>query len=267
MYVFFVLKVIMPTILFHIWGPIAIHSYGFFIVIGLIIFMALVTKDTRFKKLLLKDVFIDSIIIGTLSAIIGGRILYVASEKEAIDSTLDFFAFWQGGLSILGGVIGALLGVSLFLWYKKIPILPFFDLIAIYAPLLQALGRIGCFYAGCCYGLPCNYSWAIKYTDDDCYAPLHVAMHPTQLYSATMLFILFLVLFLYVRHKKMYAGFMVQVYLFCIALERCILDFWRADRCMHNQIFSYNQYIALGLILLSSIGFAYCNYNFLYKKH
>lgn len=252
----------MPTILFHIWGPIAIHSYGFFIAIGLIIFMGLVMQDIRFKDLCLQDFFIDSITIGTLCAVFGGRMLYVVSEKEVVDSALDFFAFWQGGLSILGGVIGALIGVSVFLRYKKIPILPFFDLIAIYAPLLQAAGRIGCFYAGCCYGLRCNYPWAVRYTDDSCYAPLHVAMHPTQLYSAAILFTLFLILFLYVRHKKMYAGFIVQLYLFCIALERFVLDFWRADRCMHNHFFSYNQYIAFGLILLSSIGFMYYSYTY-----
>lgn len=253
----------MSSILLHIWGPITIHCYGLFIAIGLLIFIALVIKDTQFKKLSLENNFFDIVTVGIICAIAGGRTWYTISEHEYIKSPVDLIAFWQGGLSILGGVIGALLGISLFLSYKKIPILPFFDLIAVYAPLLQAIGRVGCFYAGCCYGLPCQYPWGITYTDYNCYAPLHSAIHPTQLYSALLLFMLFLVLFFYVRHKKIYPSFILHVYIICIAVERCVIDFWRADRCMHNQFFSYNQYIALGLIISSGIGLTY----YTYKNH
>lgn len=254
----------MSAILLHLWGPFTIHSYGFFIAIGLIVFILLVMRDERFKKLSLGNDFFDVITVGIFAALFGGRTLYILSEQEPLHNVLDFFAFWRGGLSILGGVIGVIIGLSLFLRYKKIPILRFFDLIAIYAPLLQAISRIGCFYAGCCYGLPCFNKWAIIYTDPDCYAPLHTFIHPTQLYSAGLLAILFLILFLYVRHKKMSPGFILNIYIFCIALERFLIDFWRADRCMIGLPFSYNQYVGFGLMSITCISFVFLSYT--YKK-
>jgi phosphatidylglycerol---prolipoprotein diacylglyceryl transferase len=254
----------MSAVLLHLWGPFAIHTYGLFIAIGLIIFILLVMRDPRFKRLSLENSFFDSVTVGIFSAIFGGRLLYIFSEKEPLNSFIDFFAFWQGGLAILGGVIGAIVGLSFFLHYKKIPILPFFDLIAIYAPLLQAISRLGCFYAGCCYGVTCHNTWAVIYTDENCYAPLNIYIHPTQLYSAAILFALFLLLFFYVRHKKMYHGFIVNLYIFCIAAERFLVDFWRDHRCMVTTYFSYNQYVAVGLILVAIISFISLSY--IYKK-
>ncbi|RTL07425.1 prolipoprotein diacylglyceryl transferase [Candidatus Dependentiae bacterium] len=240
----------MSAILLHIWGPIAIHSYGFFIATGLITFIILVMKDKRLNTLYLKNAFIDCIIIGTVCAIIGGRVLYIVSEREQLHAVLDFFAFWQGGLSILGGIIGVMTGLSIFLIYKKIPILPFFDLLATYGALLQAIARIGCFYAGCCYGLPCNYFWAVKYSDAHCYAPLNSFIHPTQLYSALVLLFIFIGLFAYAHYaRNIKNGTIFCLYLLCVSTERFVIDFWRADRCMTNSLLSYNQYIALGLII------------------
>jgi phosphatidylglycerol:prolipoprotein diacylglycerol transferase len=204
----------MSAILIHLWGPFAIHTYGLFIAIGLVIFTMLVMRDLRFKKLCLEDSFFDIVAVGIIAAIFGGRLLYVFSEQESLHSLIDFFTFWQGGLAILGGVIGVIIGLSLFLYYKKIPILPFFDLISIYAPLLQAISRLGCFYAGCCYGVSCNFTWAVIYTDPNGYAPLNIYLHPTQLYSASILFLLFLWFYLYIRHKRMYSGFLVTLYIF-----------------------------------------------------
>lgn len=258
----------MNPILYHLWGPFAIHSYGLFIAIGLIIFVILVMKDQRFTALHLEDDFYAIVIAGICAAIIGGRMLYVISEHEHMHSPLDLLAFWQGGLSILGGVIGTIVGLSLFLWYKNIPILPFFDLIAIYAPLLQAVARIGCFYAGCCFGLHCSFLWAIMYTDSNCYAPLYTPIHPTQLYSALLLMIIFICLFIYSRrpHNSI-SGMYFFIYITCISAERFFIDFWRADRCMINNIFSYNQIVALFLITMTLAVYTFLNSNTKKKNH
>ena len=256
----------MSAILLHLWGPFSIHSYGFFIALGLVIFMYLVMQDGRFKRLSLEHSFFDIIMVGIIFSLVGGRVLFVISEQEELESIVDFFAFWQGGLSILGAVMGALVGVSFFLRLKKIPILPFLDLVAVYAPLLQAVSRIGCFCAGCCYGMSCSYHWAVIYTDNQCYAPLNVYIHPTQLYSAGILFALFLFLFFYLKNKKLPRGFLLASYIFCMALERFLVDFWRADRCRVVTYFSYNQYVAFFLMALAMIG-AIISFYFQKKKN
>jgi len=210
-------------------------------------------KDHRFKKLNLEPIFFDAVVVGVIAAFMGGRILYIVSERETIHSFLDFFAFWQGGLAILGGVIGTLVGLSLFLWYKKIPILPFFDLIALHAPLLQAVSRIGCFFAGCCYGKVCNFWWAVHYTDDQCLAPTDVWLHPTQLYSVALLFAIFLFMYFYVRKQKYTPGMITVLYLILISTERFLVDFWRDSRCIVTPFFSYNQIVAIGIVVGSLV--------------
>ena len=115
------------------------------------------------------------------------------------------------------------------------------DLVATYAPLLQAISRIGCFFAGCCYGQPTLHSWAISSVE--C-----VSTHPTQLYSAASLALLFLVMYA-IRRIQLAPGQQFCIYLFFMSLERFVVDFWRADQEFTSIIttFSVAQITALFL--------------------
>ncbi|MDP3889206.1 MAG: prolipoprotein diacylglyceryl transferase [bacterium] len=252
--------------LIHICGPISIYSYGIAITLGVLIFMWLVQKHPLFKKLHLQDTFVDILIVGIVTGVIGGRLFYVLSEPDVTLSLKNFISFWEGGFSILGTILALVLILPIFLKKRGVPILPVLDLFSIYVPLLQSISRVGCFLAGCCYGIPSNLSWAITYTNSNTVAPLFIAMHPTQLYSVIILLIIFLTMFLLLQKIFKKPGQLTCIYLALASAERFIVDFWRADRTFFakdivplgiTHRFSISQLIALGIFVIVCIVFIY----------
>ncbi len=246
-----------PQIL-HIYGPFSINSYGAMIALGLVLFLWLMTKDPRRKKLLSADQLSNVLMVAIGAALLGGRLLFYLSESHQIKNFLDFFALWQGGLSILGAVISILAFVPLYLKWQNIAVLPFFDLVSVYAPLLQSISRIGCFLAGCCYGIHTTLPWAITYTHTKSLAPLCMPLHPAQLYAALTLFGIFLFMKLYAQKRFTGPGQLISLYLILSSLGRLFIDFYRADRVYTaslGQWLSINQWIALAIAGVSFIGF------------
>lgn len=240
--------------LLHLYGPFFINSYGTMIAIALAIFTWLVNKDPRRAKLISSEQFYWMTILGIVSGILGGRLLYFILDANL--SLIDFFSLWHGGFAVLGSLIGVLSVAPWYLRKHNIPLLPFLDLIALYAPLLQSISRIGCFLAGCCYGKPSNVWWAVTYTNQACTAPLHIALHPSQLYSAFLLFLLFCFLYFFLQKKLHKSGLIVCSYIFFMATERFITDFFRWDQSstIHSLVSSY-QLVALGLMIFAAFFF------------
>lgn len=244
--------------LIHIYGPISICSYGVMVFIGILLFTYLVNKDSARPKIMTSEQFFDALVFGTLVALVGARILFILTNVSSIIHWYDLFAVWDGGLSILGAIVAIIAVLPFYLCYRKISVLPFFDLCATYAALLQAISRIGCFFAGCCYGIETTVPWAIVYHDIRADAPVDVSIHPTQLYSAFLLFVIFLIVRFGVRRIATAPGQLLFTFLILSGAERFIVDFWRADREFftfdHLHFLSIHQYISLGLALCSTIG-------------
>ncbi len=250
--------------LIHIYGPLSIQSFGLIIAIGLLLFTWLVYHHPLRKKLLSKDQFSSVLLIGILSGIIGGRLLFIAQEYSSMSSVFDIFRIWQGGFSILGTIAGITLALAYYLKKTKIPALPFFDLIAIYAPLFQSISRIGCFTAGCCYGMPTSLPWGITYSDQLCSAPTNIALHPTQLYSSITLFFIFIFMRFVATKKLKKPGQLITLYLALASIERFTIAFWRADRdfCQKGflKIFSVHQWLALILLVFAITTFVFVTF-------
>ncbi len=228
----------------HIWGPFSINSYGLFIAIGLGLMMTLVFYHPMRRNYLTDDQVFQGFFIGIIATLSGGRLLYILEKWRTFESFSDIFAIWQGGLSILGALIGCITALLGYFILHKIPILPVLDLGALYAPLAQAFGRIGCFMAGCCHGIVYTGWQAITYTDPNSFAPLHKPLHPTQLYSAATFLGIFILLQLISRLHTLKDGQLFTLYLFCASMERFAIDFWRADRGPIYGLFSLHQWIA-----------------------
>ena len=240
----------------HIYGPIAIYSYGLAIAIGLLAFTFLIKKSPQFSALKLEPVYSEALLVSIIGALIGGRLVFMLSHPQEIGSVFDFFAVWRGGYSVLGNVFGVLVSLPLFLWIHKIPILPTLDLAAIYIPLLQSISRLGCLAAGCCYGIPSNVPWAISYHDQQVVAPLCVSLHPSQLYSSLALFGIFLFMYFYLQKKRLAPGIVACVYLMLSSLERFGVDFWRGDRVftIYCSQLSMHQLISLAIFVAALLG-------------
>lgn len=239
--------------LFHLYGPFSIQSYGLAIIIGLACFSWFVLRHPKRASLISTDQYTSMLLYSIVTASIGGRILYALYNWQSMQ-WFEIISLHQGGFSVLGSILALCVMLPAYFYVQKIPIIPMLDLLGTHAPLLQAIARLGCFAAGCCFGKPTTFSWGIYYTDPLSYAPLYAHLHPTQLYSALLLFILFLLLYLFLQHKKLLPGTLFCAYLLGASLERFIIDFFRADQeILPNglQLLSLHQYLALALFIFA----------------
>jgi len=143
----------------------------------------------------------------------------------------------HGGLSWFGGLVGGAAFAFIYLKLKQLPVYKILDLLSPYIALAQAIGRIGCFLNGCCFG---------RVSEFGIYFPAHNAiLIPTQLYSSFLLLIIFIILrFLQVRPHK--AGEIFFMYLVLYCAKRFFIEFWRAD----------NPQIIFGLTLFQLLSIA-----------
>jgi phosphatidylglycerol:prolipoprotein diacylglycerol transferase len=246
-----------PKIDFGNWvlGPIPIRMYGLMIGVGFLISMYLASRQAR-KEGLDPDRILDMGVYLLLAAIVGSRILYVLTTlQEFTGHPLDAFAIWKGGLVFYGGLLAA---VPVGIWYvrrHKLPVWKTADIMAPYIALGHGFGRLGCFFAGCCFGAPCSGPFCITFSDPHSLAPLGVPLVPTQQLESGGEFLIFGLLLL-VRRSKKYDGQVFWFYPLFYAILRFIIEFYRGDAVRglyFGGIISTSQIIAIGMVALSIV--------------
>lgn len=245
-------KFMMNPVLLHLYGPLSIHAYGLCIAIGGFLSFFLLTRDQKAQALVSEKTMITILQIILVAGFLGGRILEMLAQPNSSHDLFFVFRFWEPGLSVLGAILAAIGALVVYLYCKKIPPLLLLDRISLYIPLAQGFGRLGCFFAGCCYGLPTNHWIAITYSHPNHLAPLDCALHPSQLYAAAILFFIFLSLYFVLQYQFKKSGILLCSYLLAIGVERFLIDFIRWDRVFITEpfflsLFSLHQWIALGI--------------------
>lgn len=227
----------MHPIFFSI-GPITIYSYGVMLALAVLVSTYLLSRDAKHYNMS-RDTAYDLVFWCILWGIIGARIFYILlAWPYYMNNLMEMLMLQKGGLAWQGGFLGGTLAGVWFLRRKKLSLRPVMDLVAPYIALGQSIGRIGCFFNGCCYGKP--VAWGI-------YFPTHGArLHPTQLYEMAALFIIFLIL-KYTRNLEHRPGFIFVFYLVLAGMERFIVEFFRADHDILWMGLSLTQFIALGV--------------------
>ncbi len=164
-----------------------------------------------------------------IGGLLGSKLLFLlVSWKEIIALHLSWLAILKGGFVFYGGLFGGLLGVLIYCKKFKMEVLPFLELFSTVLPLGHSIGRIGCLFAGCCYGIPHEGKWSIIYHQTMGVTPLEIPLFPVQLVEAVLLFLLFLILLaVYFRGKA--KGRCICVYGFSYGVIRFCLEFLRGD--------------------------------------
>lgn len=217
----------MHPVLFE-FGGLTVHTYGFFIAMGVLsgIFFA---RYEAGRLGMDADRVVDACFYMVIAAIAGSRLFYVFTNfKFFIASPVEIFKIWNGGLVFYGGFIGAIIVMIVFIKRYRLDLGKFCDVGAVSLPLGHFLGRIGCFFAGCCYGKTCDLPWAIVFRHPDSLAPLNIPIHPTQIYSSLSNLIIFLVLFFY-RTRKSFDGQLFWIYVIFYGVNRSIIELFRGD--------------------------------------
>ncbi|HEX9020338.1 MAG TPA: prolipoprotein diacylglyceryl transferase [Nitrospirota bacterium] len=246
-----------PRIEFGDWviGPIPIRMYGLMIGIGFLLGIYLASHRAK-KEGLDPDRILDMGVYLLLAAIIGSRVLYVlTSLPEFAGNPFGVFAIWKGGLVFYGGLLAA---APTGVWYMRrhaIPVWKTADIMAPSIALGHAFGRLGCFFAGCCYGASCSRSVGVTFTDPHSLAPLGVPLYPTQLMESGGEFLLFGALLMFHKYKK-YDGQLFWLYVLFYAVLRFIIEFFRGDAARgvyFGNAVSTSQIIALGMFAAAGI--------------
>ncbi|MFO7891779.1 MAG: prolipoprotein diacylglyceryl transferase [bacterium] len=255
----------MYPILFSI-GRLEIRAYGFMLALSFLIGIFWASKRAKQRGLNPNQV-VDLSLLILLSSIIGSRILYVFTHLEEFrDHWTDTFNPFQSsgqigiaGLTLLGGVLLAIIVIVVYCRWKKISLLKLFDVIAPVFGLGVFLTRIGCFLNGCCYGRPCDLPWAMKFPLKSAagYHFFDTAIHPTQLYSSLYGLIIMIVIVL-VDKKKHVDGFITGLAFIMYGIFRFLVDFVRyyEDTDMVSLGFydiTINQLISIGMVLFGII--------------
>ncbi|MFY0650785.1 MAG: prolipoprotein diacylglyceryl transferase [Cyclobacteriaceae bacterium] len=254
----------MHPILFTIdWfeNPISIHSYGVLIALGALagfIYASVTAKKELGIENQTMQGLARTIII---AAFLGGKVLYYFEDpgfyfvppSNMLHNFRTGFVFYGSLLFVIPSVI----------WYfrkYKLPVMPMLDIVAVAGIIIHSFGRMGCFLAGCCYGRETEGPIFITFTDQASVAPTGVHLHPTQLYSVTLLMIILVIVLMFKRHKR-FEGQLFFIYIMLYAFGRGIIEIFRGDirrGFIIEDVLSHSQLISLALI--ATIGFFYVKF-------
>jgi phosphatidylglycerol---prolipoprotein diacylglyceryl transferase len=168
-----------------------------------------------------------------LAAIVGSKVLMLFTEPEYREDPARLISldFLRSGGVFYGGFITALIaGYFLIRRYK----LPWWKTADAFAPgiaLGNAIGRQGCFAAGCCWGKPTTMPWGVEFTQaghDVTSVPLGVHLHPTQLYESFGALVVFFFL-IWLHRRKRFSGQVILFYAVLYAVMRFTIEFFRDD--------------------------------------
>jgi phosphatidylglycerol:prolipoprotein diacylglycerol transferase len=190
-------------------------------------------------------------------ALLGAKIMLVVVEwRRYLADPAQLLGLARAGGVFLGGFLAAVIAGFVMLKRYKLHALPTFDVIVPSLALGQAIGRLGCFFAGCCWGRSCDLPWAITYTDPTAHAnlgtPLHMAVHPTPLYAAAFNFALFGLL-VWIYRQRPAPGRVFACYLVVYGCGRFLLELTRGDEARglyFDGMLSTSQLISAGMVVL-----------------
>ncbi len=233
-------------------GPFTIYSYGVIVALGFATATFLIYKKAgRFG--IDKNKILDLVIIILVAGVIGARIIYISMNLGYyLRTPLEIIDLSKGGLVWYGGFI---LGLFAMFWYvvrNNIDFWNIADLIAPYLALAHALGRIGCFLNGCCYGIEVapGYPIAVQFPGE------HVFRCPTEIYSSITLLLIFIILRIW-QEKRHFSGEVSLAYGVLYSLKRFCIEFLRGDNPKVLCGLTMSQVISLVILVVSLILFIY----------
>ncbi|NLO10047.1 MAG: prolipoprotein diacylglyceryl transferase [Clostridiales bacterium] len=221
----------LPTI--TIFGK-TIAMYGLMITLGIFIGVMIAILRRR-KYNISKDDVLFSSCYGGIGLVVGAKLLYIITITPILIKNWNFimsnfkvlYNVLSGGFVFYGGLIGAIIGYYLYCRQYKIDFIMLMDLMAPSIPIIHGIGRIGCFFAGCCYGIHYDGPLHIVF-ENSIAAPNGIPMFPTQLVESVLNILAGILLILYTRRERK-SGKVIGLYVIYYSIMRFFLEFLRGD--------------------------------------
>jgi phosphatidylglycerol:prolipoprotein diacylglycerol transferase len=234
---------------------VTIYSYGTMIALGALLGFAYTAWQAK-KQLNVKfETTNELILFILLFSIIGGKIFIIFEDfKGFVSDPGQLFRNFSSGFVFYGSLLFAIPTMLIFFKVRKIPTLPMLDIMAITTCIVHGTGRIGCFLAGCCHGIPHDGFFSVIFTDPMCQAdPLNTPLHPTQLYSMSLIYGIMIIL-LIVSKRRQFPGQIFLLYLILYSAARMILEVFRGDLSrgyVVDNILTNSQFISIMVIIVA----------------
>ena len=261
----------MHPIVVDFGGGYFLGSYGLLISLGLLAAVALAALRGRSRGFP-AEVFMDLAFIAGVSGFVGGRILFILLDLPGFFASPAAYIFSRTGFVFLGGLVAASACCSWYIWKRKLDFWMTADILVIALTVGHAFGRIGCHFAGCCFGGVCPAPWGVRVPAvplaDGTYWPNafteqlqqnllaagaveSLPVWPVQLFEAGALFVLAAALWVVGAraHRK---GLILGLYCAGYAVIRFGLEFLRGDTARgvwFNGLLSTSQIISLFLFI------------------
>ncbi|HEV8199602.1 MAG TPA: prolipoprotein diacylglyceryl transferase [Candidatus Polarisedimenticolia bacterium] len=240
-------------------GTFTVGTYGLFYALGFLLGLRLAVSYAR-QDGIEPSRILDLGIVGLLAGFVGAKLLlyaldarYYLAEPVRMLQNLRSAGVYYGGLG---------LAVAAGVWYVRRHRLPLGKVADLCAPALslgQAIGRIGCFLAGCCYGRACDLPWGVTFHDPRAAeltgVPVGVRLHPTQLYHAAA-DVLTLVVAMALMRRRRFDGQVFWTWLLLYSVLRAVVEHWRGDMArgvFFSGALSTSQVISIPIALVSAL--------------
>ncbi len=233
-------------------GPLTLHVYGIMTAIGYL--SAFLISERRGKKMGMDtDILYGIFWCAVLGGSAGSRLLYyIVSFRDILRDPSILWNF-QNGWVVYGGIIGGVLASMVYCRYKKADFVRYLDLVIPAVAFAQGCGRIGCFFAGCCYGRETDSIFHIQYWQSE-YAPNGVKLIPTQIYSSIGDFALAFLLMAYAKREPK-KGKIAAGYGILYSIGRFVIEMFRNDHRGALGALSTSQMISIVILVLGIGGF------------
>jgi phosphatidylglycerol:prolipoprotein diacylglycerol transferase len=219
--------------LFHI-GNFSMPTYGFLVALGVLLGLWISVRNSQRQGIDPEKAWNLGILV-VLCGIIGAKVLYILvdlSYYTAHPREIFSLGTLQAGGVFSGGLVAALVAAIWYVRANRMPALATCDAFAPGLALGHAIGRVGCFAAGCCWGKPTHSFWGVTFHNPLSNAwvgtPLGVPLEPTQLFESAVELANFFIL-TWLLHRKKFDGQVIGAYLFLYGFARYFLEFLRDD--------------------------------------
>lgn len=223
-------------------GILNIQVWGVFVALGIIAGLWLAKWYAEQRKLD-GQLILDAGFWIIASALIGSRVWFVATEWQLFSGRwIDTLKIWEGGMSLSGGLVGAVLAAVIYFRYRNVSFLTYADVMVFALPLGMAIGRLGCFFIFDHPGSVTNFWLGEVYYADG------LVRHNHGLYLVLDGLVLFgLFAYLRLKVKQIKAPFFITLYLLWYGLVRLVLDF---DRLADSRYYSLTAAQWLGIVMI-----------------
>ena len=231
-------------------GPLTLHMYGIMIAIGYVSALFICEKRAK-KRDMNTDVLYGIFWCAVIGGALGSKILYYTVNIKDVIADPSIILNFQNGWVVYGGIIGGVLASFLYCKIKKVDFVAYLDLVLPAVAFAQGCGRIGCFFAGCCYGRETTSPLGITYWQSD-FAPNGVKLVPTQIYSGIGDFAMAFLLMAYAK-KEPAKGRVAAGYCILYSIGRFVIEIFRNDYRGEYGPFSTSQLISVFILAIGIV--------------